>query len=129
VEELPDELLIMDKAAYNRFVLSVSTMKSTLDLESWISRGHLASFYDRRLGEAIAELRACLGPLPDKQIPAATAGLSFIADTRLWENIRADIAFTNQAFSGGEWKAATVLAGAAAEALLRWAITEKKSKP
>src|SRR6516162_3494629 len=65
--------------------------------------------------------------LPDEQIPAATAGLLFIRDAQLRESIRGDIAFANQAVSGGEWKAATVLAGAAAEALLLWAITEKKS--
>jgi hypothetical protein len=65
--------------------------------------------------------------LPDEQIPAATASLSFIADPQLRESIRGDIAFANQAFSRGEWKAATVLAGAAAEALLLWAITSKKT--
>jgi hypothetical protein len=67
--------------------------------------------------------------LPDEQIPAATAGLPFITDAQLRESIRGDIAFANQAFRGSEWKAATVLAGAAAEALLLWAIIEKKSKP
>ena len=128
VEELPDELLVMDGAEYNRFVLSVSTLKSTLDLGDWaISRGPTAQLYDRGLGAAICNLRACLEPLPDEQIPAATAGLSFITETQLRESIRGDIAFATQAFSGGEWKAATVLAGAAAEALLLWAITQKSN--
>jgi hypothetical protein len=129
LEELPDELLVMDGAEYNRFVLSVSTLKSTLDLGDWaISREPTAQLYDGGLGVAICNLRACLEPLPDEQIPAATAGLSFITETQLRESIRGDIAFATQAFSGGEWKAATVLAGAAAEALLRWAITERKPK-
>jgi len=128
VEELPDELLIMDGATYNRFVLSVATMKSMLDLGDWVSRAPTANFYDRRLGEAISDLRDCLGPLPDQQVPSATAGLLFITDAPLRESIRGDIAFANQALSGGEWKAATVLAGAAAEALLLWAITAKKTK-
>jgi hypothetical protein len=66
--------------------------------------------------------------LPDEQVPAATTGLPFIKDAQLRENIRADIAFADRAFSGGEWKATTVLAGAAAEALLLWVITEKKPK-
>jgi hypothetical protein len=129
VEELPDDLLMMDKDAYTRFVLSASTMKSTLDRDDWmISRGPMAQLYDRGLGVAICDLRASLEPLPDEQTPAATAGLSFITDTQLRDSIRSDIAFANQAFSGGEWKAATVLAGAAAEALLLWAITAKKTK-
>jgi hypothetical protein len=130
VEELPNELLTIDGAEYNRFVRSVSTMKSALDFPDWIVySGPNIEPHDRGLGEAICNLRACLEPLPDEQIPTATAGLSFITDQQLQESIRADIAYANQAFSGGEWKAATVLAGAAAEALLLWAITEKKSGP
>jgi hypothetical protein len=130
VEELPDELLVMDREAYARFVLRVSTIKSALGHENWmILRGVEVQSYDRGLGEAISDLRACLAPLPDEPIPAATAGLPFITDLQLRDSIRADIAFANQAFNGGEWKAATVLAGAAAEALLLWAITAKKSEP
>jgi hypothetical protein len=39
VEELPNELMTIDGAEYNRLVLSVSTMRSTLDLQDWVSRG------------------------------------------------------------------------------------------
>src|SRR5215471_12204154 len=71
VGELPDELLVMERDAYNRFVLSVSTMESTLDQGDWmISRGPMASFYDQGLGKAICDLRECLEPLPDEQTPA-----------------------------------------------------------
>jgi hypothetical protein len=129
VEALPNELLIMDAGAYNRFILSISTMKSTLDLEHWTSGGHMAPFYGQGLGGAISELRTHLETLSDEQIPPATAGLPFITDAQLRESIRGDLAFANQAFSGGEWKAATVLAGAASEALLLWAIIQKKTKP
>jgi hypothetical protein len=109
VNELPYELLTMDGAAYNQFVRGVSTMESTRGVEDWISRRPMASFYNQRLGEAISELRGCLEPLLDQQIPAATAGLLFITDAPLRESIRADMAFANQVFGGGEWKAATVL--------------------
>jgi len=129
VDELPDELLRMGGTEYNRFVHSVSTIKSALELEDWNSLSPPAqNLHGMKLGEAISNLRDCLAPLPDQQIPEATAGLAFIADAQLRESIRADIAFANQAFSGGEWKAATVLAGAAAEALLLWAITAKKTE-
>src|SRR6266436_525874 len=67
VDELPDELAMMDGAEYNQFVLSVSTIKSTLALEPWISRGQSAALYDRGLGYAISDLRACLERLPDQQ--------------------------------------------------------------
>jgi hypothetical protein len=127
-DELPEELIRMDSADYNRFVLSLSTIRSTLELEPWISRGQLAELYGRDLRDAISDLRSCVDPLPDQQIPEATTGLAFIEDAPLRESIRADITFANQEFSGGEWKATTVLAGAAAEALLLWAITERKSR-
>ena len=128
-DELPEELVHMDSADYNHFVLSLSTIRSTLDFQPWISGGFPhAQHYGMALGDAIFTLRTCIDPLSDQQIPEATTGLPFIADAPLRESIRADIAFANQALNGGEWKATTVLAGAAAEALLLWAITTKKTK-
>jgi hypothetical protein len=126
VDELPDELKIIDGGDYSRFLRSLETIRSTV-----VHTGGNAVPYnsEKRLGDAISDVRVTLERLPDQQIPAATAGLSFITDPHLRESIRGDIAFANQAFSGGEWKAATVLAGAVAEALLLWAITAKKSEP
>jgi hypothetical protein len=124
-DELPDELMVMEATEYNRFVLCVSTMKSTIELEPWNSRGHMAQYYDQRLGEAISDLRACLEPLPDQQVPAATAGLPFINDDILRESIRRDIASAEQALRDAEWKGATVIGGAIIEALLLWAINER----
>jgi hypothetical protein len=125
VDELPDELKIIDGGDYSRFLRSLETIRSTV-----IHTGGNTVPYnsEKRLGDAISDVRVTLERLPDQQVPAATAGLPFIADPQLRESIRADIAFANQAFSGGEWKAVTVLAGAAAEALLLWAITAKKTK-
>jgi hypothetical protein len=66
--------------------------------------------------------------LLDEQVPAATSGLPFIKDAQLREASEPILHSRIGAFSGGEWKATTVLAGAVAEALLLWAITTKKSK-
>jgi hypothetical protein len=101
-DELPDELIVMDGAEYNLFVLSVSTLKGTLELHAWNSRGYLAQNLDRSLGEAISELRACLNRLPDQQIPASTAGLPFIEDDILRESIRRDIASADFATGNGK---------------------------
>ena len=65
-------------------------------------------------------------PLPDEAPSPATAELSFIPDADLRDSIRNDVSAANRALHDGLWKASTVLAGAAAEALLHWAITEKK---
>lgn len=47
-----------------------------------------------------------------------TAELAFITDSGLRDSIRLDISTATSALHNGQWKAATVLAGAAAEALL-----------
>jgi hypothetical protein len=127
-DELPSELRPTDGPEYSRFILNVETLRSTLKTEAWVSSGDMqAPSWGRALGNAVHDLYECLILLPNQQIPAATAGLLFIEDQQLRENIRADIAAAEQAFSGEGWKAATVLAGAVAEALLRWAIMEKKT--
>jgi len=48
--------------------------------------------------------------------------LTFIGDEELRESLVLDYNEVNQALHNGEWKAATVLAGAVAEALLLWAL-------
>jgi hypothetical protein len=64
-----------------------------------------------------------LSKCPDEFPPtASTADLAFIPDTDLRESIRRDMAAADRAFANIEWKAATVLAGSAIEALLLWAI-------
>jgi hypothetical protein len=68
-------------------------------------------------------IRRVLALCPDEYPPAATADLAFIPDIDLRSSIRSDIGAADRAFSNAEWKAATVLAGSAIEALLLWAIT------
>jgi hypothetical protein len=70
-----------------------------------------------------------IGEMPDEIPSPATTELSFIGDLDLRNSIRNDISAAYRVLGDGLWKAATVLAGAAAEALLLWAITEKKSNP
>ena len=62
-------------------------------------------------------------PCPD------TTELAFIdtRDAHLRDSIRGDIGAASIALHNGEWKGATVLAGSATEALLLWAILEKRS--
>jgi hypothetical protein len=69
-------------------------------------------------------LKSC----PDEFPSATTAGLTFISDPALRHSIRLDIGAADRDLVNGEWKGSTVLAGAATEALLLWAIqgVEKK---
>jgi hypothetical protein len=65
-------------------------------------------------------IREALLLCPDEYPPSSTADLQFISDTELRDSIRRDVGAASQALHNGEWKAATVLAGAAIEALLHW---------
>ena len=59
---------------------------------------------------------------PDTAPSAQTAGLEFIEDEGLRENLRIDISSAERAIADGVWKGATVLAGSIVEALLLWAL-------
>ena len=67
-------------------------------------------------------IRRALLACPDEAPSPGTTGLDFVADPRLRASIRLDISAAESNLANGEWKGATVLAGAAVEALLLWAI-------
>jgi hypothetical protein len=75
---------------------------------------------------AVTLIRKALVKCLDEAPSPATAEFKFISDPKLKENLRIDIGAINRALSNGEWKAATVLAGAAVEALLLWALQQQK---
>jgi len=125
IDEVPDELIAISGHEYNEYVSSVETMRSIEQM--WRAHGRIEMHTGVRLGAAVAKLRKCLEGLRDQVIPATTTALSFITDAPLRESIRADVAAADQALHDGGWKAATVLAGAAIEALLLWSITRKSA--
>lgn len=65
-------------------------------------------------------IRNALASSSDQPGPPAHAGLPFIQDIELRASIQQDIGGAHQALTNGEWKAASILAGAAIEALLHW---------
>ena len=69
--------------------------------------------------------RRALPKCPDEYPPPTTTELLFIKDDALRESIRQDIGAAHRALNNYEWKAATVLAGAAIEALLHWRLREQ----
>jgi hypothetical protein len=70
----------------------------------------------------VAIVREMLSRCPDASPSPATNELAFISDVALRESIRLDVSTASSALHNGEWKAATVLAGSAVEALLLWVI-------
>jgi hypothetical protein len=75
-----------------------------------------------------AMIRAAMAACPDEAPAAGTALLGFIGDPELRESIRLDLSAATRDLSAGEWKGATVLAGAATEALLLWALQEHEAQ-
>jgi hypothetical protein len=125
-EELPDELWTVSGRNHSFFLRGIETLRGTVT--NRVALGGTHAPLDERLRNAIADVRKILAPLPDEAPSPATAELSFIPDADLRDSIRNDVSAANRALHDGLWKASTVLAGAAAEALLHWAITEKKSE-
>jgi hypothetical protein len=124
-EELPDELRTVSGRNYSFLLRGIETIRGTVANRVAFSFG---VSLDQRLCNAIADVREILEPLPDEAPSPATTELSFIRDAALRDSIRNDISTAYRALHDGLWKASTVLAGAAAEALLLWAITKRKSK-
>jgi hypothetical protein len=127
--ELPDEFLVFSGAEYASYRVSISSLIDLLDF--WKIHKDLPvstlSYQEQRGVNAIETVRNLLSKCPDEIPSPLTAELSFIPDVDLRNNIRNDISAATRALHDGQWKAATVLAGAASEALLLWAITSKKT--
>jgi hypothetical protein len=120
--ELATELLIISGNDYSNFRIGMNALIDML--YAWRNR-----IPDQRKDmegfESLCTLRELLIKCPDEAPSQMTEELLFIADVALRDSVRLDISAANRALHEGLWKAATVLAGAAAEALLLWAITTK----
>jgi hypothetical protein len=122
--ELLDEFLVLSGNDYSQYRVSINTVLELLD--SW-KGGRGNDQWVKECSDALNAIRYLLSTCPDEIPSPLTAELLFIPDVDLRDNIRNDISAGSRALHDGLWKAATVLAGAAAEALLLWAITEKKT--
>lgn len=119
---IPSELLAVPSGDYADFVLALSTIE--FHLAVWTSRGNVGGMDLVRGSDAISVLRRVLLKCPDEYPPPKTPELKFIDDDDLRESIHRDLGAAHRAFANYEWKAATVIAGAAIEALLLWKLQE-----
>jgi hypothetical protein len=122
VEQIPKELLTMSPSTYSDFVVCLAMIRA--QTEHWRVRGETSYVMDLKGQHPVAVVRGGLLQCPDEVPSPLTASLGFIPDSDLRDSIRSDISATNQALVGGEWKAATVLAGSAIEALLLWGVQQ-----
>jgi hypothetical protein len=128
VDQIPPELIVLEPDKYAEYVSSIEAIRTAIN--TWPTRG---AGYVLERGPGLRKLhpvdllRDSLAACPDESPTPSTADLTFITDAPLRESIRLDISVSNQALSNGEWKAATVLAGATVEALLLWALQQLSS--
>jgi hypothetical protein len=120
VGEIPDELLVLSGIDYNRLLLGLDCLSEAV--ERWRSRGGSEPARAARGMNAIVLVREAMVKCPDQSPSPTTTELTFVTDPALRDSIRLDISTATSSFHNGEWKGATVLAGAAAEALLLDAI-------
>jgi hypothetical protein len=121
IDELPTELVTISGQDYSDLVAAVEAIRNAVAF--WQHKGvgqiGMPAIRDKNI---LVLLREALGKCPDESPSAATAELAFITDHELRDSIRLDMSTATSALHNGEWKAATVLAGSAIEALLLWAI-------
>jgi hypothetical protein len=127
VDQVPNELLTMDNNAYAFLVYGIAQINQIL--ATWATNqtaGHqLFSFQFTASKSPLAKIRDALAKCPDESPAPGTSELNFITDADLRTNLRNDIGAINIALANGEWKAATVLAGSAIEALLLWSLQQR----
>jgi hypothetical protein len=127
VEQIPDELLTMDGSAYASFVNGKEQIKDIL--ATWhanLTAGQQKlPFNFSPSTNPLALIRDALARCPDESPAPGTSELTFITEADLRADLRNDIGRINRALANNEWKAATVLAGSAVEALLLWALKQR----
>jgi hypothetical protein len=122
-KEVPRELLQMPEGDYADFVLAMSTIETQTAV--WTSRGEVGTMRLVKDGfDAVTILRRVLAKCSDEHPPVMHTDLAFIPLAELRVELRRDIGGIERSLAGGEWKSATVLAGATIEALLHWRLSQ-----
>jgi hypothetical protein len=124
IDKIPEELLTMKTEHYAVLICCKAHIREKL--ASWSADPKSRDTLDQIRGQnPVRLIRAALTKCPDEAPAPATSELIFINDQDFRTNLRNDIGAVTRALSNGEWKAATVLAGSAAEALLLWTLQSR----
>jgi hypothetical protein len=133
IEQLPNALLPRAPDTYAQFLLSQESIRFAVekaqnqDVHRDLQMLHsLMPDGDGRKTQ-VRVIRDALADCPDEVAPQGSNELSFVKDANFRTALLIDLEAIRSALNNGEWKAATVLAGALVEALLLWAIQQKSS--
>lgn len=125
VEAVPADLITVSEDRYAALRMALGAIRGALDI--WHARGGVMMLRDTPgVGSKnpVTVLREILAQCSDTPLAQRRGSLKFIRQRDLRETLLKDIAEAEGAFAGGEWKAATVLAGSVVEALLLWAVNK-----
>ncbi len=127
-DQVPQELITLNPDDYVAYTASLAAIKSAVEV--WTVRGNvtignLAPIRGLSRLNPIMVIRCYLEKCPDEFPAASVPCMLFINDDALRESIRIDVSTAEQAFKNGEWKASTILAGSAIEALLLWKLKQE----
>jgi hypothetical protein len=116
VHQIPSELINVPPNQYADLVLAIAIIEEQSKFRA--SRGGNFPIKGISNLDVATVLYRVLSQCPDEFPPAHTVELLFVTDPDLRKSIRQDIGAIDRAIAHAERKAATVLAGAAIEALL-----------
>jgi hypothetical protein len=121
IREIPSELINVPADQYADMIVAMTIIEEQGKFR--IGRGTSFPLPAIKHVDVATVLYRALTQCPDEFPHAHTVELLFVTDADLRDSIRQDIGAINRAITHAEWKAATVLAGAAIEALLLWRLS------
>ncbi len=127
INQIPPELITLKGDDYIKFISCIEAIKQALSLWSSGNDFPIRTVDPFGFLSPVTHLLRLLEKCPDEFPSPSTNELPFIQEEKLRESIRLDISAANQSLLNGQWKAATVLAGSAIEALLLWSIISFKN--
>jgi hypothetical protein len=118
-DQVPASLLVLGDDEFAEFVANLAVLRSRIPM--WEHHGNA---FPVRKGIPVQRMRELLAKCPDSHPSPKVHALAFVSDTALRADLRTDINSIDRALGDGEWKTATVLAGATIEALLLWRLSQ-----
>ena len=118
VDQLPEALWPIDPVVSTRLRRAQAAIRMTLDL--WSHRGTPRDVTIQRIpeGHPIVVIADCLEGIPDNLAIDSVALFPFVSDAKLRDQLAQDMASAEAAIGAGQWRVATVFAGASIEAIL-----------
>jgi hypothetical protein len=134
ISRVPEELLRFQGSELQAYVFSVNEIETSMALYrermALPARDRMGPLADIELTgleyfarqNPIRILRNLFASAPDSIPSPGTSELPFFSDERMREALHRELSDVAQSIADREWKAATVLGGAALEAILFWSI-------